>query len=173
VKNRDNFSSVYEIANQLLTRHSPYFVPWMNDNELSFWNVNEVDFFLLVRYLYIDNNTQVARYLTRVISIWTHEEKFHMGLRELWTETRNYMIMWRPRCRPRRQCFSSQFSPRDNVSYLNFSAHFFVVLTSLFQKSCCALRAILWIEAQKKLKRDLEVTALIGKIDNNNSLLYS
>ena len=59
------------------------------------------------------------------------------------------------------------------MSYLNFSAHFFVVLTSLFQKSCCALRAILWIEAQKKLKRDLEVTALIGKIDNNNSLLYS
>ena len=55
------------------------------------------------------------------------------------------------------------------MSYPDFSAHLFLVLTFLFQKSCCALRAILWIEAQKKLKRDLEVTVLIGKIDNNNS----
>ena len=55
------------------------------------------------------------------------------------------------------------------MSYPDFSAHLFLVLTFLFQKSCCALRAILWIEAQKKLKKDLEVTVLIGKIDNNNS----
>ena len=49
-----------------------------------------------------------------------------------------------------------------------------VLICLLFQKSCCALRAILWIEAQKKPKRDLEVTVLIGKIhDNNNSFLYS
>ena len=47
---------VFEIANQLMTRHSLSFTPWINDN------LNKVDFFLLVRYLYNkQNNTWVRR----------------------------------------------------------------------------------------------------------------
>ena len=38
-KNYDNFSCVFEIANQLLTRHSLYLAPWVNGNSFAFWNV--------------------------------------------------------------------------------------------------------------------------------------
>ena len=47
---------VFEIANQLLTYHSLFSVPWMNYNAFSFWNMNKVNFFLLVRSLYNKQN---------------------------------------------------------------------------------------------------------------------
>ena len=47
-KNNDNFLRVFEIANQLPTPHLLYLVPWVNGNAFYFWNVNKVDFFLLI-----------------------------------------------------------------------------------------------------------------------------
>ena len=38
---------VFEIANQLLTCHLLYLTPWMNGNAFSFWNVNQVGFFIV------------------------------------------------------------------------------------------------------------------------------
>ena len=44
------------MANQLLTLHLLYLAARVNDNALSFLNVNKVDFFLLVRCLYKKQN---------------------------------------------------------------------------------------------------------------------
>ena len=58
VKNYNSFSRVFEIANQLLTRHSVYIylAPLMKGNALSFRNVKKVGFFLSVRCLYNKEN---------------------------------------------------------------------------------------------------------------------
>ena len=51
VKNRLSIREkcVFEIANQLLTRLLLYLASCMNGNAFSIWNMNEVDFILLVR----------------------------------------------------------------------------------------------------------------------------
>ena len=41
-KNCDNFSCVFETANQLLTRYPIYLAPWMNGHAFSFRNVNKL-----------------------------------------------------------------------------------------------------------------------------------
>ena len=53
VKNDDNFSRFWD---QLVTCHLLYLVPSMNDNAFSFWKVNEVSLFLLVRCLCNEQN---------------------------------------------------------------------------------------------------------------------
>ena len=53
---------MFEVTNQLLTRHSLYLAPRKNVNAFSFWNVNEGGFFLLLRCLYDkQNNTGLLR----------------------------------------------------------------------------------------------------------------
>ena len=82
----DNFSCVFEIADQLLAHHSLYLALWLNGNACSFWSVNQVGFFLLVRCFY---NKQNNKWLlgdleflvecSKEISSWTLEEKFHLS----------------------------------------------------------------------------------------------
>ena len=53
---------VFEIANQLLTRHLLYLAAWMNGNTSSFLNLDKVGFFLLKRCLRNkQNNTWLLR----------------------------------------------------------------------------------------------------------------
>ena len=79
VEDYDNFSRCVWAANKLPTCHSLYLAPWINGNTSSFWNVNKVAFFLLVRYLENKQNTTwllgdmeflfscATQYLTRLL----------------------------------------------------------------------------------------------------------
>jgi len=87
---------VFEIAYQLLTYHSLYLVPWMNYNAFSFWNMNKVNFFLLVRSLYNKQNTCLLgdmEFLSSC-STWYLTWSLHTLVRHWVEHLKNHLVKW-------------------------------------------------------------------------------
>ena len=114
MNNYNNFSLVWERANQLRERHLLYLVPRVNDNAFSFWDVSKVYFFLLSEWV----NTLSTLGL-KSSSIWANiSEHFttkarpqHRELHALlftisvWVLLRPLLTIWHWRCRRRGRRF--------------------------------------------------------------------
>ena len=107
MKNNHNFSPVFEIANQLLVRHSLYLAPWMNGNAFSLSNVNWMFNSLrsIARYRGEHSKRNVISprahllisiYLTNFMYLkWELKQNFHCMILavmiELWEKTAHYV----------------------------------------------------------------------------------